>query len=43
MKPKEDYYAIIESYSKDGWRLVQILDRSFQQGYMEIIFEKQIS
>jgi len=43
MKPKEDYYTIIENHSKDGWRLVQILDRSFQERYMELIFEKQIS
>lgn len=42
MKPKENYYDIIENHSRDGWRLVQILDRSFQQRYIELIFEKQI-
>ncbi|MDF2674938.1 MAG: hypothetical protein K0R09_3206 [Clostridiales bacterium] len=42
MKPKEDYYDIIEVHAKDGWRLMQIFDRSSHERYIELIFEKQI-
>lgn len=45
-KPEQDYHAIIEEYSKDGWRLVQILTPPIGSygiaTYFELIFEKQI-
>jgi hypothetical protein len=49
LKPKEDYHRLIESYAKDGWRLVQIFAPSVSVGgggvpaYFEIIFEKEVS
>ncbi|HQJ36937.1 MAG TPA: DUF4177 domain-containing protein [Bacillota bacterium] len=45
-KPDQDYHAIIEEYSREGWRLVQILTPPIGSygvaTYFELIFEKQI-
>jgi hypothetical protein len=47
-KPKEDHHRVIESYAKDGWRLVQIFAPSVSvraggvSDYFELIFEKEI-
>jgi hypothetical protein len=42
-KFKEDYHSVINYNAKEGWRLVQILDRSFSERFMELIFEKEIN
>lgn len=45
-KPEEDYHKIIEKYTEDGWRLVQIFAPVIDVGpfsaFYEIIFEKQV-
>ncbi len=46
VKPVENYHEIVEKYSRDGWRLVQIFAPAIR-GYgwvdfYELIFEREI-
>jgi hypothetical protein len=47
-KPKADHHRLIEEYSKDGWRLVQVFSPAVSargggiSDYFEIIFEKEV-
>ncbi|TWO92930.1 DUF4177 domain-containing protein [Bacillus velezensis] len=45
-KPKEDYKEIIEKYSQQGWKLVQIFAPAISgygaADYFDIIFEKKV-
>jgi len=44
-KPVKDYHKIIEQYTSEGWRLVQIfappISGHGSSPYYELIFEKQ--
>jgi len=43
-KPKEDYHEVIDSLSKEGWRLVQVFAPwtagLWVAAYFELIFER---
>ena len=44
LKPKEDYHEVIDSLSKEGWRLVQVFAPPTSgfgaANYFELIFER---
>lgn len=46
LNPEEDYEEMVNSYAKEGWRLMQILTPPTVGygtiGYYEFVFERQV-
>jgi hypothetical protein len=46
-KPEEDYHRVVEKYTEEGWKLIQIFSPSISVGgggipnYFELIFERE--